>query len=66
MSSVFSIQTLNKFAFKKIIDVVKKLKKELKSKYKKNNIKTEDKSRSKRLTMLFRNWKKKLMLKYKK
>ena len=35
MLSVSFIQTLNKFAFEKIIDVVQKLKKELRSKYKK-------------------------------
>ena len=35
MSNAFSVQTLNKFAFEKNIDVAKKLKKELKSEYKK-------------------------------
>ena len=35
LSNVSFIQTLNKFVFEKIIDVVKKLKKELKSEYKK-------------------------------
>ena len=35
MSNVSSVQTLNKFAFEKIFDVAKELKKELRSKYKK-------------------------------
>ena len=35
MSSVSSVQTLNRLAFEKIINVVKKLKKELRSEYKK-------------------------------
>ena len=35
MSNAFFVQTLNRFAFEKIIDVVKKLKKELRSEYKK-------------------------------
>ena len=35
MSSASSVQMLNNFALEKIIDVVKRLKKELKSKYKK-------------------------------
>ena len=35
MLNTFSIQTLNKFAFEKIIDIVKKLEKELRSEYKK-------------------------------
>ena len=34
MSNAFFVQTLNKFAFKKTIDVVKELKKELRSEYK--------------------------------
>ena len=34
MSNAFFVQMLNKFAFEKIIDVVKKLKKELRSEYK--------------------------------
>ena len=35
MSNAFSVRTLNRLAFKKTIDVVKKLKKELRSEYKK-------------------------------
>ena len=35
MSIVSSVQMLNKFVFEKIIDVAKKLKKELRSEYKK-------------------------------
>ena len=35
MSSTSSVQTLNKFIFKNIIDIIKRLKKELRSEYKK-------------------------------
>ena len=35
MSNIFSVQTLNRFAFEKIIDVAKELKKKLRSEYKK-------------------------------
>ena len=45
MSNVFLVQTLNRFAFEKVTDIVKKLKNELKSKYKnikRNNTETED------------------------
>ena len=35
MSNAFFVRMLNRFAFKKIIDVVKRLKKELRSEYKK-------------------------------
>ena len=35
MSSISSIQTLNRFVFEKFTDVVKKLKKELRLEYKK-------------------------------
>ena len=56
--NVFSVQTLNRFAFKKVTDVVKKIKKNWNENIKKNNIKVEDKSRSQRLIMLLKNWKK--------
>ena len=59
MSSAFSVQTLNRFAFKKIIDVIKRLKKELRSEYKKNNTRIENESRSRRLTMSFKHKNKK-------
>ena len=35
ISNISFVQTLNRFAFEKIINIVKKLKKELKSEYKK-------------------------------
>ena len=34
MSNAFSVQMLNRFVFEKIIDVVKRLKKKLRSEYK--------------------------------